>query len=328
MICIRKYKHIKLMENNIILSICIPTFNRAEYLEQTILSIVKQKRFLETTEVEIIISDNCSSDITQKVSLSFVEMYGEKIKYFRNDSNIKDLNFEKALSYGQGIFLKLNNDTLKHQEGSLDNILQTIAENKEDKNILFFSNGVLDLKHNTKCNSLNSFVDVVSYYSGWIASFGIWKEDYLVFNDFNRCSHLQLTQVDVLFRLINTRRSVFVNNNILFTSIPPSVKGGYDLLTVFLDNYIFLLTEQLNTQTLSKKIFVLEKRKLLLKFIRPWMINIKTNPNGYNFECKNSFKRIFSYYKSDILTLLIFYVSYNYLRFHSLAKKIYMLKNA
>jgi len=52
--------------------------------------------------------------------------------------NIADANFEKVLSYGKGLFLKLNNDTLKHQDGSLDNLLQTITENKETRNILFF----------------------------------------------------------------------------------------------------------------------------------------------------------------------------------------------
>ena len=125
------------MGNNIILSICIPTFNRSDYLESTILSIVNQARFQQTSDVEIIISDNFSNDDTSKISLGFVEKYGEKVRYYRNDKNIADANFEKVLSYGKGLFLKLNNDTLKHQDGSLDNLLQTITENKES--IVFFN---------------------------------------------------------------------------------------------------------------------------------------------------------------------------------------------
>ena len=117
---LERLQQTQLMEKNIVLSICIPTYNRSSYLETTILSIVNQRRFQETNDVEIIISDNCSDDDTKEISLAYEKLYGDKIRYHRNKSNIVELNFEKALSYGQGSFLKLNNDTAKHQEGSLD----------------------------------------------------------------------------------------------------------------------------------------------------------------------------------------------------------------
>jgi len=310
------------MENNIILSICIPTYNRSSYLETTIRSIVNQKRFQKTEDVEIVICDNCSNDETRKIVLSFVNTYGSKVRYYKNDINIMDLNFERALSHGKGLYLKLNNDTLNHHEGSLDKILQTIAENKQERNILFFSNKVLGIKQNFLCENLNSFVDNVSYWSSWIACFGIWKEDFISFNDFSRCSHLQLTQIDVLFRLINSQRSVYVNNEDLFISLTPSKKGGYDLLTVFLDNYIFLLTEQLINNKLTEKIFISEKKKLLLQFIRPWLVNIKIYPNIYYFKCNNNLRRINSYYKNDKLTLIWFFIYYGFSLCYCFTKKI------
>lgn len=309
------------MKNKIILSICIPTYNRFSYLETTILSIVNQQRFQQSNDVEIVISDNCSNDETKNKSLGFVKLYGDKIRYYRNDDNIKDLNFEKALSYGKGLFLKLNNDTLKHHDGSLNNILQTIDENKEDRNILFFSNGFLEIKHNVLCDNLSSFLDKVSYWSGWIGAFGIWREDFITFNDFNKCSHLQLTQIDVLFRLINSQKSVLVNNSKLFDALPPSKKGGYDLLTVFLDNYLFLLSEQLKNKTLSEKVFISEKRKLLLQFICPWLVNIKTNPKTYYFTSKKSFSRIYCYYRKDLFTMITFVSKYFLLVIYRFARK-------
>src|SRR5664279_654163 len=96
----------------VLLSICIPTYNRAKNLEDTLISIVQQRRFQETDDVEIVISDNCSGDNTGNVSEKFAALYKEKIRYFRNTENISDANFEKVLSYGKGQYLKLNNDTL------------------------------------------------------------------------------------------------------------------------------------------------------------------------------------------------------------------------
>jgi len=48
-----------------LLSICIPTYNRAEYLEEAIYNIVTDDAFCD--KVEIIISDNASTDNTKQV---------------------------------------------------------------------------------------------------------------------------------------------------------------------------------------------------------------------------------------------------------------------
>ena len=300
------------MANNPLLSICIPTFNRAGYLESTLRSIVSQCRFQETNDVEIVISDNCSDDDTQNIALAFVKAYGEKVRYFRNDKNIADANFERVLSYGKGTFLKLNNDNLKHRENSLNIIIQAIIENKENKNVLFFSNGVLSLKENIICDSLDSFVDIVSFYSTWIGAFGLWKESFKTLNDFNRYSYLQLPQVDVLCRLINSHAKVFVNDDRIFISVTTPNKGGYDFIKVFMDNYLFILNECVNNKSLNEKTYVSEKRKLLLRFLRTRFAIIKIYPEKYTFKFDKMFRRVFWCYKNDIWTYTIF-VGYYFL---------------
>lgn len=294
-----------------ILSICIPTYNRANYLEKTLISIVNQKTFKETNDVEIVISDNSTSNETYKTVLGFIKIYGEKISYYKNESNLGDLNMEKVLFYGRGMFLKLNNDTLQHNDGSLDKIIETIHKNESKKNILFFLNKVILKNQNSIiCKDLNSFVRNASFYVTWIGAFGIWKEDFIKLKDFSRRADLKLPQVDVMFRLINSKGTVFINNERLFNSLPLSSKGGYDVLDVFLDNYIFLLDEQLNNEKLTKNTFIQEKRKLLLQYIRPALVYTKIWPKLFYFEFKNKYKRIFKYYKEDVLILPIFMVYY------------------
>ena len=68
-----------------LLSICIPTYNRAELLRLALQSLISQVRELND-EVELIISDNCSPDHTQEV----VQWAQQQIPilYHRNDENI------------------------------------------------------------------------------------------------------------------------------------------------------------------------------------------------------------------------------------------------
>ena len=74
--------------NKPLLSICIPTYNRAHYLRECLESVVSQFGDPEVCQsVEIVVSDNASPDNTREL----VEEYRKKfdnIKYFRNNENI------------------------------------------------------------------------------------------------------------------------------------------------------------------------------------------------------------------------------------------------
>ena len=292
-----------------LLSICIPTYNRAEYLKVTLESIIRQKRFVETNDVEIVISDNCSADDTQQVVESIAKNFGDKIRYYRNEVNIHDKNMEASLSRGNGEFLKLNNDTLKHTDNSLDEMIRIINSNIEEKNVLFFLNQGQNGERVIR-KGLNGFLDVVSFNCTWIGAFGIWKNDFKALDGFNRHAKLQLTQTDVLFRLIGSHRQVCINDTILFESIELAKKGGYDLITVFLDNYNFLLNEALERGDISDTTYKSETRKTLLGFICPWMARLKIYKEKFHFTAKDRFTRIISAYKNRPAILIAFFIKY------------------
>lgn len=290
-----------------ILSICIPTYNRATYLDETIKSIVSQKRFFETNDVEIVISDNCSQDETEIIVKKYIDIFADKIRYYRNTVNIKDLNFEKVLRYGNGMFLKLNNDTLNHKENSLDLMIDDINKNINSKTIIFFSNGKSGKNLSSfRCEDLNSFVKVVSYWSTWIACFGIWKDDLEAIKGFSRNSNLQLVQTDVLLRLISSGRAVYVDNSEMFISVTPSSKGGYNVFKTFGIDYLSLYDEYLNSCKLKKKIYRKEKYKLFRYFLLNWYKVLVLNEN-----------KVFAFEKESAIDIL----KYNYnnkLYFHIL----------
>ena len=73
-----------------ILSICIPTKNRASNLQNTLENITNEPIFQNTNKVQIVISDNCSDDETQSTCLSFLGKYPDKIIYKRQIIDIQD----------------------------------------------------------------------------------------------------------------------------------------------------------------------------------------------------------------------------------------------
>jgi abequosyltransferase len=93
------------------LSFCIPTHNRARFLEATLRSIVEQA----SNEVEIVISDNASTDETQTVVDSFRKSH-PAIVYFRHEQNVgADRNYLKAVELASGDYCWLfgSDDILK-----------------------------------------------------------------------------------------------------------------------------------------------------------------------------------------------------------------------
>jgi predicted O-linked N-acetylglucosamine transferase (SPINDLY family)/acetyltransferase-like isoleucine patch superfamily enzyme/GT2 family glycosyltransferase len=264
-----------------IMSLCIPTFNRGNLLKETLESITSQNVFLNTNEVEIVIADNLSTDETQSVSEAFVKLHPGKIKYFRNSSNIgASMNFELALSHGEGKFLKLLNDNLMVRDGSLIEILKLIKATSDEKPVIFFTNGS---KPSNKliavANNLNEFVKEVSYFSTWIGGFGIWREDFQNISDFSRHVDSLLTQTDVLFRMVASGKRALIPSDKYFVGLDVGKKGGYNIAEVFGKNYLSFLKDYCAVGTLDASTFEVEKKEILLKHIIPYYFDEK---NGFN----------------------------------------------
>jgi len=99
-----------------LISICIPHYNRAEYLIKVLDSIRTQSN----KEIEVIISDDCSNDNSEKVIPDYIrnaEATGEQIKfkYIRWPKNLGyDANLRASLEAGSGdyLFILGNDDGL------------------------------------------------------------------------------------------------------------------------------------------------------------------------------------------------------------------------
>ena len=225
-----------------LLSLCIPTFNRAWYLERALDCLCSQRVFQESTAVEICVSDNASSDDTPAVLARYHARYGRKIVFRRNAENVHDRNFELALALASGTYLKLCNDTAWFKPGMLEAMLGHIARWQEERPVLFFKESTR--RHGTtELCGLDSFVDAVSYTMCNSNSFGIWREDFQKLTDFSRFSARRFAHTDALLRLIAQKQRAVLIRDDFFTAVWPPSKGGYNFAEVFGDNYVSLLHE-------------------------------------------------------------------------------------
>lgn len=284
---------------NFLLSICIPTRDRASYLEKSLQSIVQQEFFTATNLVEIVISDNCSSDNTFEVCSNFINKFPGKIKYFRNDKNLNDLNFELALSKGSGSFLKIMNDNVVWATGSLEYIANLIKISENVKPLIFFLNNVKVMKEPLYIyNNVNDFMDVVSHHVTWLGGFGIWKSHFDEVNDFSCKEKLALVQMDVLLRLIDSGISCVVDNLKIFYPDQSLRKGNYNVARVFGNHYFEILSEY--KEKINPNLFKRLKEDVFLDHIVPCYFSTDFDFFGQEFyELLGNFKNE-NYYEPAI----------------------------
>ena len=119
------------MEKQILLSICIPTYNRAAYLHKMLDSLLPQLKNIPEDIYEVIISDNASTDDTYSVVDICAKEYNVSIKYHRNSKNIglDNLSYAADMARGKYSFLCGDDDILS--PNFIDTIMPYVVSEKE-----------------------------------------------------------------------------------------------------------------------------------------------------------------------------------------------------
>lgn len=292
-----------------LLSICIPTYNRAKILEQTLISITENPIFISTNKIEIVISDNKSTDNTEEICQKFVNKFSDKILYSKLETSIKaDLNFIKALRLGRGKLLKLNNDNCAFYSGALEKIIKLVENYESTKEVLFFANPLPNTKNKLFiCSSINEFISKVSHRVTWCSSFSIWKDDMATFDNPERCADLGFIQTDLILRQLANNKKVIVLNEHLFDVTYAANKGGYNPAIYFGNNYLIkILKPYVDSGLLDEKIYEREKKAVLKDTTLAYIFDIKKE---YRFKTENWFQYLFPIYKNN-LYFYFFYMQF------------------
>ena len=115
-------ENIATLKNKIFLSIAIPTYNRANFLENLLNTIMPQAEKFKGL-VQICISNNDSTDNTREIVAKFKEKYPGFIKYNENKKNLGgDKNVLKVIEMCDGDFVW----TFGDDDSIIDNGLKTV----------------------------------------------------------------------------------------------------------------------------------------------------------------------------------------------------------
>lgn len=264
-----------------LLSICIPTYNRASYLEGAILNIITDNAFGD--EVEIIISDNASTDNTEEIAKKYTQKH-YNIKYYKNEENIRDKNFMLALQRGNGLYRRLFNDTLRFKERALQKMLDIIRISPQNRPLFFYQN-ITFLNSNThkKINDQFELIENTSFWTTWIGNFGNWEHIINNIPSPNECAPLLLTQVDWSFKIMSGNQCAQIYFDDYFESIIPNKKGGYNIFNVFINNYLLIIRQYIDKKSIIQK----EKYRLFRYFLLQWISSLKNSNKDFTFEKNN-----------------------------------------
>ena len=272
-----------------LLSICIPTYNRAEYLREALENITSDPAFDD--RVEVVISDNASPDHTREVGEEFADRF-PNVRYFRNERNLVDENFEIVLRHGRGKYLKLFNDTLRLRPHSLAKILAIIEKSSDTEPIYFYNaNDEFHYQHR-ECADKEDFLDASTFWITSIGGFGLWKKDIDIVSNSKQYSYLQFCQVVWSLRLADSKEKSHIYTGDWFSSNQPKNKGGYNIFETFTDKYFKTLRIcGIDGAALRK-----EKHRHFSGFLMYWIDVFLVHDSGTHFDISNGWKYLLKHY--------------------------------
>ena len=280
------------------LSICIPTFNRYELLKRTIDSLIKNLDLEQ--KVEIIISDNASSDKTEKYCIELTNKF-QFIKYSRSAINLGlDLNALNAIKNANSEYCWLLSDDDIPLKGTVERIISAIKKYKP--NLIYLNYiGVLesdlsniDILGNKKDDEIfinNSEIMLEKYLISHFSATVINKKSFLKFESLlNSYKNMGFERGYILclvdhMLLCEPGTSVFLGEVSLLTRNPESLIGNnYNPLTIIIDiatHYNFLYTKGLIYKQ-TKSNVVNKYLKGFYNIIIPIRLNYKDHYTRYH----------------------------------------------
>lgn len=287
-----------------LLTIAIPTFNRSQYLDQCLAQLCKQIPAYEK-EIELIISDNCSTDDTADI-VSKYKMQGISILYSRNAENIgADRNVIKCYQMATSSYVLVLGDDDVLLDGSLGKILYTLTLGQYGivyiNSYGFDDDYIQEMPNNCTVsrlliyNDLKKYIEKVNYYFTFVSGNIVNKnfiDKSINIEDFYDTS---LPQTVLIFSaLFNSITNVYVDDYIIAAKNNQS--ANYKLCKVFGSNFNKILNYFNHSNKNEDCVNVINKR-LLMFFFPDIMYKIRTGK--MKFQNEDSFSELKKVFKKN-----------------------------
>lgn len=234
---------------NPLLSITIPTYNRADFLDYSLEIHIPLAR---AYNVQIYISDNASTDTTKKIVEKWQNEY-PLIHYFHNEINVgPDKNFELALKYPKTAYIWLLGDTYQIPQNGINDLIEILlTKNKNyDAIIVDVMKRVYGIPQQEYSNQ-NKLLSDLGWHMTCLSSL-IYNTKLISHANFERYYHTSFIQTGIIFENIaNKDFLIYWEQNISIKLLQPphvSPKIGwyrqpiiFEIACVHWSNFIFSL---------------------------------------------------------------------------------------
>lgn len=275
------------MNNNKLLSICIPTNGAIQFVLPVLESIYSQG--VSNDLFEVVITDN-GKDSTLDKEIEKYKIYGNLFYYKSELTGF--VNQVDAFKRSNGLFIKMLNHRAKLLSGALSDFIELVNKYKDTQPVIYCSDGVLKLDEITEGMDFNTFVRKLSYYSSWSAGVGIWAKDK---NMLDKISYNQMfPHASIIFEAREDSEYVIWNKKFMDMGDEPT-KGGYNIFHTFAVVYLDLLKDLENRGRITSSTFNSIKKDLRL-FLANWYYKLFQKPNRFTFSTDDYRTNILLYY--------------------------------
>ncbi|WP_199154920.1 glycosyltransferase family 2 protein [Chromobacterium sp. ASV23] len=254
-----------------LLSIAIPTYNRADFLKINLDHLVKEMRNVAPGLVEIIVSDNGSSDHTPQVVEAAIRE-GLAVRYIRNVQDIgSDANIAQCFNEAKGKYVQIMGDDDLYLKDKLAELLNVLKENDygvvcmksygyEKDYVQEFPGGggeVIDY------SDTSSYLFKIGALISFISACVINKEVQAA-TDANQFCGTNLVQVNLVIQaIISKPHNAFIGRYML--ACKRNNSGGYDFSEVFVER-IFRILDSFRPKGLSENAIKAFGKKMLISY--------------------------------------------------------------
>lgn len=233
------------------LTIAIPTFNRANFLRDTLDRIQEQRFAIGTDRIELLVCDNNSEDLTQEV-LRAVQAIDPSIRVIRHNTNIgPDHNIAKCFMLARGRYVWILGDDDFPVGGLLGRIMPILE--KTVYGLVYLkpygydadpiSERPFSLGGKYEFTSLSSFLYRVGAHLTFISSILVYK-DFLGEQDFLLGEPNNLLQMEIyLGAAARSSKYLFISQ--YSVACKRNNSGGYDFTEVFVERLNMVIDRHL-----------------------------------------------------------------------------------
>jgi len=239
--------------------------------------------------MEIIVSDNCSQDATPKVVEDFSKKF--RFTYLRHSENLgPDGNFLQCLKVATGTYVWLLGDDDFICIDNMSKLINLLY--KKQYGLVHISN-VSKKKIIHKCSSHDDYVSKLGIWLTFMSS-NIFRRINATGVNYEPFSGTNLVQVPMyLESIFKSKESIILNDHFIDAAVESATNGGYNIMRVFVKNFIDILENYKERGLSSHTMSVL--RNKVSDFIFPYIFNLILLRKDSNFDTKGAFALLREY---------------------------------